>query len=170
MRHYLITVDGKEFDITLPSRAEPDKLVCNGREIDVTSQNLGESRALLLIDGQSHEVDVRTNGYNQHRTVFMRGVEIPVTIEDYNLAQLRKTAGIKTGPSMDKTLRAAMPGMVLDIRVKQGESVKKGHPLVIIEAMKMENIIKAQGDGTVKSILVENGKSVEKNDKLLEFQ
>ncbi len=170
MRHYLITVDGKEFEITLAYRAEPTRVICNGQELDVSSHILGESRSLLLIDGQSHEVDVRSNGYESTKTVFMRGMEIPVQIEDYNLAQLRKTAGMTTGAAMDKTLRAAMPGLVLEIRVKPGETVKKGQPLLIIEAMKMENIIKAQGEGTIKSILVESGKSVEKNDKLLEFE
>lgn len=170
MRRYLITVDGKEFEIELEYRTDNNRVICNGKERRVTTNVLGESRALLLIDGQSHEVDVRGDSYGPQRTVFMRGMEIPVSIEDFHLAQLRKRAGIKSGAEMDKVLKAAMPGLVLDVKVKPGDEVKKNQPLIIIEAMKMENIIKAQGEGTIKAVLVENGKSVEKSDKLLEFE
>lgn len=169
MRRYMITVDGKEFEITLDLGTERGRVTCNGREREVASHILGPSRSLVLIDGQSLEVDIRANGYDTKRTLFVRGMEIPVTIEDYHLAQLRKTAGIKSGAEMDRILRAAMPGLVLDVKVKPGEEVRKNQPLVIIEAMKMENIIKAAGEGVVKTVFVENGKSVEKNDKLVEF-
>ena len=100
----------------------------------------------------------------------MKGMEIPVSIEDYNLAKLRKRAGMKSGASVDKVLKAAMPGIVLDVKVKIGDKVKKGQPLLVLEAMKMENIIKAQGDGTVKAVYIKNGESVEKGNKLLEFE
>jgi biotin carboxyl carrier protein len=63
-----------------------------------------------------------------------------------------------------------MPGLVVEVKVAKGDSVTKGQPLLVIEAMKMENIIKAQGDGTVKEIYVEVGKSVEKAGKMLEFE
>ncbi len=169
MRHYLITVDGKEFDITLALREDQNTVLVNGREREVTTHTLGEGRMLVLIDGLSLEVDIRASGYGVERTVFVHGMDLPVTIEDYHLAQLRKTAGVKSGVEMDRILRAAMPGLVLDVRVKPGDTVHKGQPLVIIEAMKMENIIKAQGEGTVKTVFVENGKSVEKNDRLMEF-
>ena len=52
----------------------------------------------------------------------------------------------------------------------EGDTVSRGQPLLVIEAMKMENIIKAQGDGTIKSIHVKPGQSVEKADKMLEFE
>lgn len=170
MRHYLITVDGKEFDITLELREDANTVTVNGVKREVITHVLGPSRSLLLIDGQSLEVDVRGTGYDTGKTIFMHGMDIPVTIEDFHLAQLRKTAGIKSGVEMHRTLRAAMPGLILNIMVKPGETVRKNQPLVIIEAMKMENIIKAQGDGIVKTVYVESGRSVEKNDKLLEFE
>ncbi|MEA2030082.1 MAG: biotin/lipoyl-containing protein [candidate division Zixibacteria bacterium] len=170
MRRYMINVDGKDFDIEIEYRSDKYLLSCNGRKIETFTNFLGESRALLLIDGESHEVDVRSNGYDTTRTVFMKGIEIPVLIEDYNLAQLRKTAGISSGSSVAKALKAAMPGLVLDIKVHPGDKVKKGQPLVVLEAMKMENIIKSLGEGIVKTVNVENGGAVEKGDTLLEFE
>jgi len=170
MRRYMVNVGGKDFDIEIEYRSEKFYLKCNGQEQEIIANILGKSRALVLIDGESHEVDVRSNGYDTHKTVFMKGIEIPVLIEDYNLAKLRKRAGMKSGVSVDKVLKAAMPGLVLDINVKIGDKVSKGQPLLVLEAMKMENIIKAQGEGTVKAIHIESKGSVEKGDKLLEFE
>ncbi len=131
---------------------------------------LQTGRSLLLIDHESHEVDVRFNGADSERTVFFSGQEIPVTIEDYNLAQLRKTAGMATGQVIDTLLKAPMPGLIVAVKVRPGDKVENGQPLVAIEAMKMENILKASLAGTVKAINIEAGQSVEKGDKLIEFE
>ena len=170
MPRYLVKIENSEYDINLEYRSEKYYAVINGREVEIDCTKLGESRSILLIDGQSLEVDVRANGYDSSRTAFIRGQEIPVEIEDYNLAQLKKTAGMSSQSKMDSVLKAPMPGLILDVKVQPGEAVTKGKPLVIIEAMKMENIIKASGNGTVKSITVKKGESVEKDDKLLEFE
>ena len=170
MRRYMVNVDGKDFDIEIEYRAGKYYLKCNGKEQEIIANILGESRALVLIDGESHEVDVRSNGYNTDKTVFMKGMEIPVSIEDYNLAKLRKRAGMKSGAAVDKVLKAAMPGLVLDVKVKVGDTITKGQPLLILEAMKMENIIKAKGDGIVKTVDIGKEDLVEKGDKLLEFE
>ncbi|MBC7919521.1 MAG: biotin/lipoyl-binding protein [Ferruginibacter sp.] len=66
-------------------------------------------------------------------------------------------------------VKAPMPGLILDIRVMPGDEVRKGDPIVILEAMKMENIIKSPGNGQVKVVKVQKGDNVEKNQVLLEF-
>jgi biotin carboxyl carrier protein len=63
-----------------------------------------------------------------------------------------------------------MPGLVIDILVKSGQSVQKNEPLLILEAMKMENVIKAAGDGIVKIINAKKGQPVDKGQTLLEFE
>ncbi|UCD65267.1 MAG: hypothetical protein JSW34_13400 [Candidatus Zixiibacteriota bacterium] len=100
----------------------------------------------------------------------MRGQEIAVDIEDYNLAQLRKTAGMSSVGIVEKAVRAPMPGLILDVKVEAGQKIAKNQPLLIIEAMKMENIIKATSDGVVKAVHVKGGTSVEKDDTLVEFE
>jgi biotin carboxyl carrier protein len=170
MPRYLVTIDGHEYDIEMEYRAEGFDVSVNGNKRKVIQYKLGESRSLLLVDGQSHEVDVRGGCLDASKIIFMQGQEIPGQIEDYNLAQLRKTAGMTATVALDRTVTAPMPGLVVEIKVARGDTVTKGQPLLVIEAMKMENIIKAQGEGTIKEIHVEAGKSVEKADKMLEFE
>lgn len=67
-------------------------------------------------------------------------------------------------------LKAPMPGLVLSIDVAIGTEVKKGDALLILEAMKMENVIKSPTDGVIKSIAVKTGQAVEKNQLLLNFE
>jgi biotin carboxyl carrier protein len=63
-----------------------------------------------------------------------------------------------------------MPGMVLKILVKVGDQVAKGDPLLILESMKMENVLKAAHNGVVADISAQEGTSVEKNQLLLRYQ
>jgi biotin carboxyl carrier protein len=66
-------------------------------------------------------------------------------------------------------IKAPMPGMVLNILVAEGAEVKKGDALIVLEAMKMENILKSPADAKVKSVSVKKGMAVEKNQILIEF-
>lgn len=66
-------------------------------------------------------------------------------------------------------LKAPMPGLVLDVRVSEGQEVKKNDPIIVLEAMKMENILKANSDGIVKNISVKKGDKVEKNQVMITF-
>lgn len=67
-------------------------------------------------------------------------------------------------------LKAPMPGMVLDIRVIEGQKITKNDPIIVLEAMKMENILKATSDGVVKKVNVKKGEKVEKNQVLVSFE
>ena len=68
-----------------------------------------------------------------------------------------------------KNIKAPMPGMVLNILVEDGDTVTKDQAVVILEAMKMENVIKSPVDGTIKKVGVTKGVAVEKNTILIEF-
>ena len=66
-------------------------------------------------------------------------------------------------------IKAPMPGLVIDVRVSVGDIVKKGDSIIVLEAMKMENIIKSPTDGTISKINVKKGVAVEKNQVLINF-
>jgi biotin carboxyl carrier protein len=66
-------------------------------------------------------------------------------------------------------LKAPMPGLVLALKASEGQEIKKGEPLLVLEAMKMENIIKASADVVVKTIKVKQGQAVEKNEVMMTF-
>lgn len=169
MPRYQVEIEGTAYDITIEYRSEKYYATINGQEYEISHHPLGESRALLFIDRESLEVDVHQSGSNGQRVVFMAGMDVPANIEDYSVAQMRKAAGISHGAKSETSLRAPMPGLVIDVRVKPGDRVAKGQPLVVIEAMKMENIIKARADVIIGNILATPGKSIEKGDVLLEF-
>lgn len=171
MPRYTVTVNGREFDIALDYQADRLDAVVNGRSRQVVVHKLQDTRSLILIDNHSLEVDVRSNGaVSGERIVFLRGREIPVVVEDYSLAQMRKTAGISAKAKGETAFKAPMPGLVVDFKVESGQDVKSGDPLVVIEAMKMENVLKARSSGRIKAVLVAKGQSVEKGDTLVEFE
>ena len=79
--------------------------------------------------------------------------------------------GINSTTSSEiRQIKAPMPGLILDINIATGTNVKKGDKLLVLEAMKMENIIKSPVDGTVKDVKVDLGESVNKNQLLVEFE
>lgn len=82
-------------------------------------------------------------------------------------ASAPKSAPKKAGPAGAGGVKSPMPGTINDIKVSEGQAVKAGDVLVILEAMKMENEIMAPKDGTVKSINVSKGASVSAGDVLV---
>lgn len=170
MPRYLVKIEGREYDVEVQYRADGYDVTVDGSPVSVTTHELNGTRSVLLVDDRSYEVDVRSNGHDEGRIVFMLGVEIAAEVEQYHLAQLRKRAGMATEAVVQRNLCAPMPGLILDVKIAVGESVAKNDPLIVIEAMKMENVLKAPIDGTVKSINVSKGALVEKGDILLEFE
>ncbi len=82
--------------------------------------------------------------------------------------QLVKTLGLTTNITHKiKEVKAPMPGLVLEIMVEAGQEVKEGEPLFILEAMKMENVLKSPGDGVIAEVVVEKGAPVEKGTILV---
>lgn len=113
---------------------------------------------LMALDRQKKIVRLKINGK-----------PFIVQIED-KYDQLIKKMGLQTAVSHHiKDVKAPMPGLVLDILVKTGQAVKTGDPLLILEAMKMENVIKAHGEGIIKQIHVSKGAPVEKGQLLIEL-
>jgi biotin carboxyl carrier protein len=102
--------------------------------------------------------------------VKINGSEYEVSLQD-KYDRLLDTMGMNfSSQKNDVTLKAPMPGLVLDIMVMVGDQVNKGDNLLTLEAMKMENIIKSSGDLTIKSIEIEKGSKVDKNQVLLTFK
>ena len=170
MSQYLVKVSGKEFDVKVEAVGDSFSINLNGRKKSVVAESLGGSRLLLLVDNHPSEIDIRASDYESRRLVFVKGTEIEVEIEDFRLAQAKKVAGMTSTSTVARHIKSPMPGLILEVKVSKGERVQMHQPLVVIEAMKMENIIKAPADAIVKNISVTPGQSVEKNDLLIEFE
>ncbi|PIU00194.1 MAG: acetyl-CoA carboxylase biotin carboxyl carrier protein subunit [Bdellovibrionales bacterium CG10_big_fil_rev_8_21_14_0_10_45_34] len=120
----------------------------------------------FLFENSSYMIDVAGEG--QHFNVYTRGSyrEIKLYNDEMLLHEsLKKGTGFGAGDN----LAAGMPGKIVDIYVKAGDAVKAGQSLLIMEAMKMENEIKAVADTVVKEIKVEKGQSVESGAVLIVF-
>lgn len=87
------------------------------------------------------------------------------------LDQLIEEMGLSLGLAQaGNDLKAPMPGLILEVNVKEGDEVKEGDYLLVLEAMKMENTLTAPRDGRIKSISVNKGQTVDKNQLLLEME
>jgi len=111
------------------------------------------------VDHQNKEVSLRINGQ-----VYKTTIKEPIDLLLSNMG-LDRSAMQKAEP-----VKAPMPGMVLKILVTPGQQINKGDGLVVLEAMKMENILKAAATGTVKSIKVSERTAVEKGTVLIELE
>ncbi|HHS95780.1 MAG TPA: biotin/lipoyl-binding protein [Phaeodactylibacter sp.] len=90
-------------------------------------------------------------------------------LDEYDL--LVKKLGLASASGQKvKDIKAPMPGLVLEVTTTEGMHIQKGESLLILEAMKMENVIKAPGDGVVKSIAIHKGQTVDKGDILIELE
>jgi biotin carboxyl carrier protein len=103
-------------------------------------------------------------------TIRVDGVEHQVQLRDEYDRLIQKMGLHATGGSKMNEVKAPMPGLVLELLVEPGQAIEKGDPLLILEAMKMENVIKATGNGTVKNIPSTQGQAVEKGQLLIELE
>ena len=109
------------------------------------------------LENKEYEVIINNNVYNIHI---------------YNeLDELIKEMGFEIGSSKKvNEIKAPMPGLILDINVIIGSEVREDDPLMVLEAMKMENVLTSPRDGIIKSISVDKGAAVDKNQLLIEFE
>ncbi len=108
--------------------------------------------------------------YRKHYKVKVNNSTYNVDISD-GLDLLIKEMGFSLGTTKNiRSIHAPMPGLILEINVTVGQAVKKEDPLLILEAMKMENVIFSPRDGIIKSISVNQGEAVEKKQLLIEFE
>ena len=126
-------------------------------------------RYILRTGTKTYKID--NVSYEGSAIVFsMNGVWHSIDVKDEQELLLDRL-GFKTGAAAaEGILKAPMPGKILEVMVAEGDEVEKDQPLVILEAMKMENELKAPVSGTIASISAEVGQSLEKNSPILEIE
>jgi biotin carboxyl carrier protein len=118
------------------------------------------------VKGKVHESDAT----GKKLRIEIEGEMFDVEIKDH-LDQMLEKMGFGVGKGKRVSdIKAPMPGLVLQILVTEGQEVKDGEPVLILEAMKMENSIMLQGDAKIKKIHVKGGQSVEKGQALVELE
>lgn len=147
---------------------QQDEYLLNGQpfQFDLAQSENGDLH--FLVDNKSFQTKVISVN-KEEKTVDVKINNTPYTISvkdnlDLLLAKLGMESAGQTGA---KDVKAPMPGLILDVLVTEGQEVKKGDHLLILEAMKMENVIKCPADGVVNGLLATKGESVEKGKILL---
>ncbi len=163
---YLVTIGKREMRVYCPpdGRCEVD-----GKSISARSEATVDGIGMVEVDGRVYRILHETNGSERDVSLSVNGKNVAGTIDDQrSLLRLRMQASQGTeGGSF--TVKAPMPGLVLKVLVKLGATVSKGDGLLVLEAMKMENEVKADRSGRVESISVSERQPVEKGSLLMTF-
>ena len=120
------------------------------------------------INGVGTTVQVRPilNGYD----LSYRGIHVPAYVYTLREAELAALMPVKEAPDTSKQLLCPMPGLMVAMHVKEGQAVKAGEALCVVEAMKMENILRAERDATVSAIHADTGDSLAVDAVIMEFE
>ena len=160
---YITTVEGKQFLVEI---IDEKHISVDGKVYEVDFESVsGQPVYSLIVNGQSHEAYAAQSDDNWQ--VLLRGRLYPITVEDEREKRLRSAAGGGVAETGEFLLRAPMPGLVVAMPVAEGQAIKKGQVLLILESMKMQNELKSPRDGTVGRIRVRVGETVEQKQTLL---
>jgi biotin carboxyl carrier protein len=145
-----ITVNGSAFDWDISQVSEG--------YFHILYQNKGYRAEVVKADPAAKTVLIKINGRNYS-----------VELKDKFDLLLEKMGMNQTAIHRVISIKAPMPGLIIDLKIKAGDTVKEGDPLLILEAMKMENVLKSPGEGVIKNLKVKKGDNVEKGQVLIEF-
>jgi acetyl/propionyl-CoA carboxylase alpha subunit len=125
---------------------------------------------MVAIGDAIHRVVVRRGVERGQYTFWLDGFRFEVDALDERTATIRELSRLSSAPSGPAPLVAPMPGLIVRVNVKPGDTVAQGQGLVVMEAMKMENELRAVSAGTVKQVHAAPGTAVEKGTVLIEME
>jgi len=163
---YTVTVNGQELEVVVDcDEVRVGDVATRARLLELD----GPERMLTLGD-EVHRVLVRAGENRTRYTVWVDGFRFDVEALDERAKTIRELSAASAKPTGPAPLVAPMPGMIVRVNVRDGDGVHAGQGLVVMEAMKMENELRATSAGTVKRVLVTPGTAVEKGALLLEME
>ncbi|CAM3022344.1 biotin carboxyl carrier protein /biotin carboxylase [Paracoccus aminovorans] len=166
---WVVTVAGQEFPVRITADKQGSTVEIAGRKLRVESDWLpGQSLARLSVDGSPLvlKVDRLPSGFRLR----VRGADLKTYVRRPRAAELARLMPEKLPPDTSKFLLCPMPGLVVKVNVAAGDEVQEGQALATVEAMKMENILRAERRGVVKSVNASAGESLKVDDVIMEFE
>jgi len=147
------------------------ELLVNGEPLQFDISDTGNAASHAIFRNRSFNTEIV--GFNKAEklcAIKVNGNIYKISVED-QFDQLLKQLGLDNlAVNKVSEIKAPMPGLVLNVSTEEGAEIKKGDNLLVLEAMKMENILKSSTDGVIKKILVKQGDKVEKNQVLIQFR
>jgi biotin carboxyl carrier protein len=145
-----------------------NQVIVDGKPIDWDQIEIRNDCFHVIKDNKSFNVEVVDVNYPEKSFVIrVNGNIYTIGIKDRFDDLLHSLGMDKLNSGKVPEIKAPMPGMVLDVMVQEKQSIKKGEPFLVLEAMKMENILKAPSDGVINKIFITKGSKVEKNQVLI---
>ncbi|MBK9331147.1 MAG: acetyl-CoA carboxylase biotin carboxyl carrier protein subunit [Ignavibacteria bacterium] len=151
-----------EVSITSDSKA-----VINGKEVGFNYKWLSPNVLILRIDNRNYYFSVAENTDDNYIEINLDSILYKVICKSELDLLKEKLSGNKSGDNVKNEVVSPMPGIIKKLNVQEGQQIKKGDVLLVLEAMKMENEIKSKKDSVIKKICVEEMNSVEKNELLI---
>jgi len=147
-----------------------DKFIINGEEKEIDIQQITDRVYHIIHNHKSFKVHVLDfDVLNKALKIKVNQHSHTIYFKDENDLLLQRMGLSNVSDKKIDVLKAPMPGLIIEIRVSKGEIVKKGTPLVVLKAMKMENILRSPHDGIIKKIMVEENQKIEKDAVILQF-
>lgn len=165
---YTAKIGDKSYEI---DENQSKDLLLNGEIVKWDKISSGTTGYHILRNNKGYQVEViSVSKEDKMATIQVNGNRYDIELKDQYDTLLENLGMASMNVKKNNDYKAQMPGLIIDIRVAVGDEIKKGDPLIVLEAMKMENIIKSSDDVTIKSINVEVGEAVEKKQVLIEFE
>lgn len=155
---YYATIDNQTYEVCI----EGEDITIDGEAVEADMQHLTYGNLYsLLLNHASHEIEVEANPRERGEYgVLIEGARYAVKVQDERTRRLVPAERRAQAAAGETTIRAPIPGLVVKVLVAPGQQVAEGQPLLILEAMKMENDLRAPHAGTVHEIRVEPGAQV----------
>jgi Acetyl/propionyl-CoA carboxylase, alpha subunit len=168
-KDWIVTLGRKELALTIDSETEKATIRFGKDVVTVSGDWLpGRTHAVFTLNGES--MGVKTSAAGSGWRLRWRGIDVVARVRTPRVAELARLMPEKRPPDMSKMLLCPMPGVITSVMVAEGDAVEAGQALAIVEAMKMENTLRAERRGVVKRIAACAGASLAVDELIMEFE
>lgn len=157
-------VPDSEYKVEILEDGQVKKIAVNGKVYEVDYNRGGDSIYSIIINHHSHGVQISRSSHSSY-TIMDRGELYQIDLKS-EMEKIHNTKDVADAVGRQVVV-APMPGVILKTYVKKGDEVKKGDPLCVLVAMKMENEIRSAADGVVKEIFVSENTKVGLNERVM---
>jgi biotin carboxyl carrier protein len=163
---YALSSENKKFSFSLPLK---HTIRIGKRDYEVQLKADEKYGTYILWKNRKYPVEIVRSSQNKYEILF-NDISYTFTVETPFSLQRKKVLDAKKGKIEREFIKAPMPGKIIDVLVREGATVVKGEPLVILEAMKMQNELISPVNGTIEKVMAKSNTNVMKDDLLIEIK
>ena len=165
---YFVKVNGHDHEVVLTERLGELLVEVDGEPMDLVYEEVDSLGQVLAITGEDSSFGVSIEGDSHRAGITIAGHFYDIEIEDER--ERAALAAARAAGAGGGSVKSVMPGVVISLLASEGDEVEEGQPLLVLEAMKMQNEIAAPAAGTVRLIHVKEGEAVSAGAKLVDLE